>query len=126
MTEKIAIIGAGNAGCISAINLHYLNVIEDNDIEIEIYHDLNSPIEKVGQGTQLNIRETVFDVLGINWVSKNTIKATTKQGIRYKGWGKKNDDFFHPFDIHRTDDAESFYESVDESINRFSSDQSWF
>lgn len=97
MTEKIAIIGAGNAGCISAINLHYLNVIEDNDIEIEIYHDLNSPIEKVGQGTQLNIRETVFDVLGINWVSKNTIKATTKQGIRYKGWGKKNDDFFHPF-----------------------------
>ena len=97
MTEKIAIIGAGNAGCISAINLHYLNVSEDNDIEIEIYHDLNSPIEKVGQGTQLNIRETVFDVLGINWVSKNTIKATTKQGIRYKGWGKKNDDFFHPF-----------------------------
>ena len=24
MTEKIAIIGAGNAGCISALNLHFL------------------------------------------------------------------------------------------------------
>lgn len=36
------------------------------------------------------------------------------------------DDFFHPFDVHRTDDTESFYESVDESVNRFSSDQTWF
>ena len=98
MTEKIAIIGAGNAGCISALNLQFLNITDDYDIdEIEIYHDPNSPIERVGQGTQLNIRETVFDVLDINWVTKNTIKATTKQGIRYKGWGKKNDDFFHPF-----------------------------
>ena len=98
MTEKIAIIGAGNAGCISALNLQFLNITDDYDIdEIEIYHDPNSPIERVGQGTQLNIRETVFDLLDINWVTKNTIKATTKQGIRYKGWGKKNDDFFHPF-----------------------------
>ena len=31
------------------------------------------------------------------------------------------DDFFHPFDVYRTDETESFYEPVDESINRFSS-----
>ena len=98
MTEKIAIIGAGNAGCISALNLQFLNITDDYDIdEIEIYHDPNSPIERVGQGSQLNIRETVFDVLDINWVTKNTIKATTKQGIRFRGWGKKNNDVFHPF-----------------------------
>lgn len=36
------------------------------------------------------------------------------------------DDFFHPFDVYRTDETESFYEPVDESINRFSSVPSWF
>ena len=51
MTEKIAIIGAGNAGCISALNLHYLKMTEEYQIgEIEIYHDPNIPIERVGQG----------------------------------------------------------------------------
>jgi len=98
MTEKIAIVGAGNAGCISALNLHYLKMTEEYDVgEIEIYYDPNVPIERVGQGTQLNVRETIFDVLDLDWVEKNHIKATTKQGIRYKGWGKKNPDFFHSF-----------------------------
>ena len=98
MTEKIAIIGAGNAGCISALNLHYLRETEDyKGYEIDIYYDPTVPIERVGQGTQLNVRETIFDVLDLDWVENNHIKATTKQGIRYKGWGQKNHDFFHSF-----------------------------
>ena len=98
MTEKIAIIGAGNAGCISALNLHYLKETEDYDeYEIEIYHDPTAPIERVGQGTQINVLETIFDILDLDWVQKNSIKATTKHGIRYKGWGKENHDFFHLF-----------------------------
>lgn len=98
MTEKIAIIGAGNAGCISALNLHYLKMSEEYEMgEIEIYYDPSVPIERVGQGTQINVRETIFDVLDLDWVERNHIKATTKQGIRYRGWGKKNHDFFHSF-----------------------------
>jgi len=97
MTEKIAIIGAGNAGCVSALNLQYIKTVEKYDMDIEIYYDPSAPIERVGQGTQLSVREIVFDILGLNWVDKNLIKATTKQGIRYRGWGKKNPDFFHPF-----------------------------
>ena len=98
MKNKVSIVGAGNAGCISALNLHYLNVTEDYDIdEIEILYDPNVPIERVGQGTQINVRETIFDVLDLDWVENNHIKATTKQGIRYKGWGQKNHDFFHSF-----------------------------
>ena len=98
MTEKIAIVGAGNAGCISALNLHYLKMTEDYEMgEIEIYYDPSVPIERVGQGTQLNVRETIFDVLNLDWVERNHVKATTKQGIRYRGWGKKNPDFFHAF-----------------------------
>ena len=98
MKNKISIVGAGNAGCVSALNLYYLNVTEDYDIdEIEILYDPNVPIERVGQGTQINVRETIFDVLDLDWVENNHIKATTKQGIRYKGWGQKNHDFFHSF-----------------------------
>ena len=90
MTEKIAIIGAGNAGCVSALNLHFLRETEDYDrYEIDIYYDPNVPIERVGQGTQLNVCETAFNVLDLDWVQNNLIKATMKMGIRYKNWGKK-------------------------------------
>ena len=96
MTEKIAIIGAGNAGCISALNLHYLRETEDyKGYEIDIYYDPTAPIERVGQGTQLNVLESAFDVLDLDWIQKNHIKATPKHGIRYSGWGKDNHDFFH-------------------------------
>ena len=48
MTEKIAIIGAGNAGCVSALNLHFLRETEDYDrYEIDIYYDPNVPIERL-------------------------------------------------------------------------------
>ena len=98
MTEKIAIIGAGNAGCVSALNLHFLRETEDYDrYEIDIYYDPNVPIGRVGQGTQLNVCETAFNVLDLDWVQNNLIKATMKMGIRYKNWGKKNDNFFHSF-----------------------------
>tara|TARA_B100000035_G_scaffold39503_1_gene29837 strand:- start:1774 stop:2898 length:1125 start_codon:yes stop_codon:yes gene_type:complete len=98
MKTKISIVGAGNAGCVSALNLHYLNITEEYDIdEIEILYDPNVPIERVGQGTQLNVCETIFEVLNVDWVENNPIKATMKQGIRYKNWGKKTDNFFHSF-----------------------------
>ena len=90
MTEKIAIIGAGNAGCVSALNLHFLRETEDYDrYEIDIYYDPNVPIERVGQGTQLNVCETAFNVLDLDWVQNNLIKATMKMGIRYKNWERK-------------------------------------
>ena len=98
MTEKIAIIGAGNAGCISALNLHYLRETEDyKGYEIDIYYDPTAPIERVGQGTELNVLESIFDLLDLDWIQKNHIKATPKHGIRYRGWGKENHDFFHLF-----------------------------
>ena len=79
---KIAIVGAGNAGCITALHYHkYLNV----DHEIEIYHSPKQhPIERVGQG--------------INWYN-NPIGATNKSGILYENWGKKNDKIFHHFNL---------------------------
>ena len=94
---KIAIIGAGNAGCITA--LHYQKYLSEqsNKFEIEIYHSPHYyPIEKVGQGTTLSVPELIADVLDINWYN-NPIGATFKSGILYEGWGRKNKKIFHPF-----------------------------
>lgn len=92
--KRIAIVGAGNAGCVTALNLVY-NVGELCD-KIDIYYDPNAPIERVGQGTVPTIPELFENVLEIDWYD-NPIKATFKTGILYENWGKRNHKFFHSF-----------------------------
>ena len=99
MKYKIAIVGAGNAGCITA--LHFYKHLKDGgdlqNFEIKIYHSPEyHPIEKVGQGTTLTVPELIADALDINWYN-NPIGATFKSGILYENWGKKQDKIFHPF-----------------------------
>ena len=96
---KIAIIGAGNAGCITA--LHFYKYLSEDEIcdgfEISIYHSPDEhPIEKVGQGTTLTVVDLISSTLGLNWYD-NKIGSTFKSGILYENWGKKNDKIFHPF-----------------------------
>ena len=91
---RIAIVGAGNAGCITA--LHYYKYLEI-DNEIVIYHSPEQhPIERVGQGTTLGPTKLIFSALGINWMN-NPIGATVKGRILYEGWGKIKDKIYHPF-----------------------------
>ena len=92
---KIAIVGAGNAGCITALH-YYKNLI--GNFEIEIYHSPEKhPIEQVGQGTILGVPRLISSTLNINWFN-NPIGATFKSGILYEGWGKKNEFIFTTFD----------------------------
>lgn len=95
--KKIAIVGAGNAGCITAL-YYYMNGNDDVD-KIQIYYDPNTPIERVGQGTIIGTAELISVALNLNWYS-NPINATFKTGILYENWGKKNDKIFHPFLAH--------------------------
>ena len=99
---KIAIVGAGNAGSITALHYHkYLR--EDkivDDYEIDIYHSPDQhPIEKVGQGTIPTVVNLISSVFESNWYH-NSIDSTFKSGILYEGWGNKNDKFFHPFSMY--------------------------
>ena len=92
--KKIAIIGAGNAGCISALHFYYYS---HDKYEIEIYHSPGEhPIERVGQGTVVPPVGLIASVLDLNWY-ENPIGATFKSGILYEGWGKSKDELFHPF-----------------------------
>ena len=96
---RIAIIGAGNAGCITALVAYAAFREYQINCEIIIYHDSkNYPIELVGQGTALGTPGLIHSVLDTNWY-KNSIEATFKTGILYEGWGKKKEKFFHPFNF---------------------------
>ena len=91
--NKLAIVGAGNAGCISA--LHFRHFLPE--LEIDLYHDSeNHPIERVGQGTTDIVSKLISNVLDVNFY-ENKLGATIKTGILYKNWGTKKDEFFHPF-----------------------------
>ena len=93
MKNKLAIVGAGNAGCISA--LHWR--LYEPDLEIDLYHDsVHHPIERVGQGTTIPVTGLISTCLDFNWFN-NPIGATLKTGILYKNWGTKKDHIFHDF-----------------------------
>ena len=93
--KKIAIIGAGNAGCITALHFYFWG---RDKYEIEIYHSPEKhPIERVGQGTTIPPAKLISSVFGFNWYDKNNIDATPKSGILYEGWGKSKSKIFHGF-----------------------------
>ena len=94
--KRIAIIGAGNAGCLTAIHFYLFG---RDYFDISIYHNpVDSPIERVGQGTTITPTRLIASFFGANWYD-NPIGATFKSGILYEGWGKKHDKIFHPFDM---------------------------
>jgi len=96
--KKIAIIGAGNAACITA--MHYYLYGQDHFDRITIYHDPSFPIERVGQGTTLVIPRLFHSVFGINWYNQiDFVKGTRKDGILYENWGTKTEKNFHPFPL---------------------------
>ena len=98
--KKVAIVGAGNAACISALSLYLQKKILEQEIEeIEIYHDPSVPIARVGQGTIPSLTLTISQVLGVDYFN-NKIKATVKNGILYENWGKNTPQHFHPFLMH--------------------------
>lgn len=97
--KKIAIIGAGNAACITAMHYYYHG--RDLFDRITIYHDPSFPIERVGQGATLTVPKLFFNALGIDWYNQSEfLKGTRKDGILYENWGKKSEKFMHPFSLN--------------------------
>jgi len=89
---KISIVGAGNAGCFTA--LYYSWYGRKEDLEVELIHDPNIPPEEVGQATLLGAPELISTKF--NYYD-NYIHATPKTGILYEGFGKVNEKFIHAF-----------------------------
>ena len=94
---KITVIGAGNAGCLTALHYGYYTR-NRKDISVELIHNPNRPPEKVGQGSLQNLPKLLWESMSVNWYD-NPIDATPKFGILYEGWGKKRDRVYHPFPL---------------------------
>tara|TARA_B100000287_G_scaffold432169_1_gene490894 strand:+ start:6743 stop:7885 length:1143 start_codon:yes stop_codon:yes gene_type:complete len=92
---KITIIGAGNAGCLTALHYGWYCRKAPN-VEVELIHNPDIKPEPVGQATFYGPPRLLNAATNFNWYD-NKIHATFKSGIEYEGWGKKNDKFFHPF-----------------------------
>jgi len=91
--KKITVVGGGNAGCFTAL---YCSWFGKNDFEVELIYNPDLPPERVGQATVLDPPALLWAATGFNWYH-NKINATFKSGILYEGWGKKNEEVFHPF-----------------------------
>ena len=89
---KISIVGAGNAGCFTA--LHY--ACHAAGVEIELIHDPNISPEPVGQATVLDPPSLLYYAMGFDWFN-NKVHATPKTGVVYEGWGKVNEKVSNPF-----------------------------
>ena len=98
MSLNIAIVGAGNAACVTAMYYHVHGRLISNEVnKITIYYDPKIPIERVGQGSVVSITKLISQCFNINWYS-NSIKSTPKTGILYENWGSL-DKLFHPFQL---------------------------
>jgi len=93
MKKKIAIVGAGNAGCMTALNFGYYG---KELFEIDMYYDPSIPIEKVGQSTTPDVLQLISSSMNMDWWN-NDIGATLKLGILYENWGQKQKHIYHKF-----------------------------
>ena len=92
---KISVVGGGNAGCITALQLGWHG---ENEVEL-IYNSKINP-ELVGQATTLDPPGLFWSAMGFTWYN-NPMHATFKSGILYEGWGKTTDKVFHDFPSDR-------------------------
>lgn len=96
---KVVIIGRGNAGCISAMHLAYYRNFINTKVEIELMFDSKIPPVPTGQGTTLEFPELLYELFNLSYLNK--FPTTTKTGIMYENFGKKNKNIFHHFPLGR-------------------------
>lgn len=96
MTKRIAILGRGTAGVLSASTI-FRNYSKNENYELEWHFDSNTKTQAVGEGSTLAIPSTLYNNLGFTHNDLNQIDGTFKYGIRKINWSKENIDFFHEF-----------------------------
>jgi hypothetical protein len=94
--KKIAIIGKGTAGSISAAHYTYYA-----NCEIEWYRDPLTSTQSVGEASTLTLPRLLKSALNTHYTELNELHSTTKRGIRKLDWGiNGSKDFIHDFSIN--------------------------
>ena len=97
--ERIAIIGGGTAGWLSACYLGARKIEFSVDPSITLIESPDIPTVGVGEGTWPTMRDTLATI-GIDEAEFLTAcDASFKQGSRFDGWvdGTDGDSYLHPF-----------------------------
>lgn len=89
--KKVAIIGKGTAGALSALHMStYMK-----DCEFDWYYDDSIPTQAVGEGANLVMPRKLFHTLNFYPHNLQEIDGTIKSGIFKSGWSEN--DFMHTF-----------------------------
>lgn len=113
--KKIAIIGKGTAGCISASS-----IFNYTRLEIDWYFDPKSPAQSVGEGSTIGFPEFLRKELDWTYPHIKSINSTFKHGIRKINWGGSGD-YVHPFPIESAGihfNASKFQEKVIKQLGK--------
>lgn len=93
LIRKVAIIGKGTVGCLSALKF------SNDGYEVDWYHDPNTPALSVGEGTDLVLPAFLDGEIDLNYDKLKDLDAHYKQGIEKINWGEKS--FTHWFGLGR-------------------------
>lgn len=90
--KKIAVVGKGTAGCMSAA---HWSIIED--VEVDWYFDPNIKTQAVGEGSNLTLPFSLNETVNFSPREFDKVDASLKTGIYKDGWGKGKKPFLHDF-----------------------------
>lgn len=96
MTKRVAIIGAGTAGAVSAAHFAYQENFKEK-VEVEWYADSAIPAQAVGEGSNLVVPRHLLQIMNFTYNDLREVDGTFKSGIAKYNWGKKNSYYFHDF-----------------------------
>jgi len=97
---KVVVLGRGNAGVLSALHFHYFGKAYNQNIDVTLMYDSNTPPIKVGQATVLGAPNFLWSALGTDYYNnKQDLNYTMKNGILYKDWGNANKEVFAGFPL---------------------------
>lgn len=88
--KKIAILGRGTAGAISAAMMY-----KRHGFETEWIYDSNIKTQPVGEGSILGFPEMLGKHLGLTSEDIKKIDGTFKTGLKKQGWGETGKVFYH-------------------------------
>lgn len=94
---KIAVIGKGTAGCISALTMKYYM-----DAEVDWYFDPAIKPQAVGEGSTLAMPKVLNDTINFSAKDFSEVDATIKTGIYKLDWGNTGKPFLHDFPAPHT------------------------
>lgn len=90
--KKLAVIGAGTAGCLTIS--HFLRF---TDWIIDWYIDSSIKPQAVGEGSNLILPKALYNNINFTILDLEKIDGTFKTGLKKQNWGKLNNTFYHLF-----------------------------